>query len=86
MAKNSVKRKNMNGIIDLQSCLQLCKSKKGLSCNFLNSSNPFFKRGGNYNNGSSAGVFYSNNNNGNNNSNNGFRVALPGAALRYTLR
>ena len=44
--------------------------------NFPNSSNPFFKRGGNYNNTSNAGLFYFNNNNGNSNSNNGFRPVL----------
>jgi hypothetical protein len=42
--------------------------------NFVNSSNPWFKRGGNSNNGSNAGVFASNNNNGNGNNNVGFRV------------
>ena len=61
-------------------------ANEGLNCNFLNSSNPFFKRGGNYNNGSNAGVFNSNNNNGNGNNNNSFRVVLGGAALRYTRR
>ena len=45
---------------------------------FPNTSNPFFKRGGNYNNGTNAGVFYFNNNNGNSNSNNSFRVVLAG--------
>ena len=56
---------------------------KGLNyySNFPNTSNPFFKRGGNYNNGSNAGVFYFNNNNGNSNSNNSFRPVL--VALRY---
>ena len=48
---------------------------------FPYTSNPFFKRGGNYNNGTNAGVFYFNNNNGNSNSNNSFRPVL--VALRY---
>ena len=48
----------------------------GDNSNFVNSSNPWFERGGNWNNGTNAGVFNSNNNNGNNNYNNGFRVAL----------
>ena len=48
----------------------------GDNSNFVNSSNPWFERGGNSNNGSNAGVFASNNNNGNNNTNIGFRVAL----------
>ena len=48
----------------------------GDNANFVNSSNPWFQRGGNWNNGTNAGVFNSNNNNGNNNYNNGFRVAL----------
>ena len=39
-------------------------------------SNPFVKRGGNYNNEANAGVFYSNNTNGNSNSNNSFRAVL----------
>ena len=57
--------------------------QKGLNyySNFPNTSNPFFKRGGNYNNGTNAGVFYFNNNNGNSNSNNSFRPVL--VALRY---
>ena len=46
------------------------------NANFVNSNNPFFKRGGNYNNGSNAGVFNFNNNNGNANSNNSFRMCL----------
>ena len=41
--------------------------------NFVNSNNPVFKRGGNYNNGSNAGLFNFNNNNGDSNSNNSFR-------------
>ena len=49
----------------------------GLNCNYSNvvssSSNPVFKRGGNYNNGTNAGVFASNNNSGDANSNNSFR-------------
>ena len=45
--------------------------------NVCNSSNPFFKRGGNYSNSSgNAGVFYTNYDNGSANSNYGFRVAL----------
>ena len=48
---------------------------------FLNSSYPFFERGGNYDGGSSAGVFCSNDGNGSNYSYDGFRVALPGATL-----
>ena len=38
--------------------------------------NPWFKRGGNFNNGTGAGVLYFNRNNGNANSNNGSRVVL----------
>ena len=44
--------------------------------NLCNASNPFVKRGGNYNNEANAGVFYSNNTNGNSNSNNSFRAVL----------
>ena len=39
-------------------------------------SNPFVKRGGNYNNGGNAGVFNSNIANGNANNNNGFRPVV----------
>ena len=47
------------------------------NANFVNSNNPFFIRGGNYNNGSNTGVFNFNNNNGNsNNNNNSFRMCL----------
>ena len=46
------------------------------NANFVNSNNPFFIRGGNYNNGTNAGVFNFNNNNGNSNSNNSFRMCL----------
>jgi hypothetical protein len=42
--------------------------------NFVNSTNPWFERGGNSNNGSNAGVFASNRNNGNANNNISFRV------------
>ncbi|MDR1300228.1 MAG: hypothetical protein LBK50_00815 [Candidatus Nomurabacteria bacterium] len=44
--------------------------------NFVNSSNPWFIRGGNSNNGSNAGLWNSNNNSGNSNNNIGFRVVL----------
>lgn len=53
--------------------------------NFVNSSNPVFKRGGNYNNGSNAGLFNFNRNNGIANNNNGFRVvcAIWHKIIRY---
>ncbi len=43
---------------------------------FVNSSKPFFKRGGDYSDTSNAGVFYFNYNNGYSYYNNGFRVCL----------
>jgi len=43
--------------------------------NFVNSTNPWFIRGGNANNGSNAGLFNSNRTNGQANNNNGFRSA-----------
>ena len=43
---------------------------------FPYTSNPFFKRGGNYNNGTVAGVFYFNYSNGNSSSGNSFRPVL----------
>ena len=46
------------------------------NANFVNSSNPWFKRGGNYNNTTNSGAFNFNNNNGGSNSNNGFRLVL----------
>jgi len=48
--------------------------------NFVNATNPWFKRGGNYNNGANAGAWNSNNNNGNANNNNSFRSV---ARLQY---
>ena len=48
---------------------------------FLDSSNPFFRRGGGYSSGSFAGVFYSSRESGYSYSSNGFRVALPGTIL-----
>ena len=48
--------------------------------NFVNATNPWFKRGGNYNNGANAGAWNFNNNNGNVNSNNSFRSV---ARLQY---
>ena len=55
------------------------------NANFVNSNNPFFKRGGNRNNNATnSGIFYFNNNNGNDNSNNSFRLALKyGKNFRY---
>ena len=44
--------------------------------NFVNSSNPWFKRGGNYNNTSNAGVFNFNNNTGDANGVAGARMIL----------
>ena len=46
------------------------------NANFVESSNPWFKRGGNYNNGAFAGAFAFNRNTGGVNTNNGFRVVL----------
>ena len=46
--------------------------------NFVESSNPWFNRGGNYNNGSNAGQFNFNRNTGNGNSNNSARLVLLG--------
>ena len=46
------------------------------NANFVNSSNPWFKRSGNYNNSAGAGAFYFNNNTGGANTNGGFRVVL----------
>ena len=52
--------------------------QKGLNyySNFPNTSNPFFKRGGNYNNGTNAGVFYFNYYNGYSSSGDSFRPVL----------
>ena len=49
---------------------------KPLNANFVNASNPWMRRGGNYNNGSNAVAFNWDNNNGNANNNNGFRAVL----------
>ena len=46
------------------------------NANFPTATNPWVKRGGNFNNGTGAGVFNFNRDNGNANSNNGFRVVL----------
>ena len=48
---------------------------------FLDSSYPFFYRGGSYNDGSYAGVFCSGLTNGSSNNDSGFRVVLGGAVL-----
>ena len=45
--------------------------------NFVNTSNPFFIRGGRPDNTTAAGMFAFNNTNGNANTTNGFRVAVP---------
>ena len=45
--------------------------------NFVNTSVPFFARGGRADNTTNAGMFAFNNTNGNTNTTNGFRVAVP---------
>lgn len=64
--KSSMRALRTRGLAD-------CGIKLKANSNFVNSDNPFFKRGGNYDN-SNAGSFYFNNNNGNSNNNNGSRV------------
>ena len=55
-----------------------------LLANFANSSNPWFKRGGNWNNGTESGAFAFNNNSGTTNTNNSFRVVLA-PRLQYNI-
>ena len=52
------------------------------NANFVNSSNPWFNRGGNASNSTNAGAFNSNNNNGNANNSNSWRGVLV-ARLQY---
>lgn len=67
---------NKKGVGSTQSVSSNDQSWGSDYSNFVNSSNPWFERGGNANNGSNAGLFASNNNNGNANNNIGFRVVL----------
>ena len=57
----------------------MIKSNMGLNywANFVNTSNPFFVRGGYRNDTTNAGMFAFGNTNGNTNTNHGFRVAVP---------
>ena len=48
----------------------------GVDAYFVNSSYPFFIRGGSYDNGTDAGVFYFSRNNGSSGSNSSFRMCL----------
>ena len=50
--------------------------------NFVDSTNPWFNRGGNYNNGVLAGQFNFNRNTGGTNTNIGFRLALADESIK----
>ena len=65
-----------DAILETSNRSNTSNSWNGDCSNFPYSSNPFFKRGGNYSNGSNAGTFAFNNNNGNTNNNYGFRSVL----------
>lgn len=55
----------------------------GDNSNFVDSSNPWFNRGGNYNNGVLAGQFNFNRNTGGVNTNIGFRLVLGTKIYKY---